>query len=118
MVPKNSTRPISALSPGLAKKAVMICLYSTTVTSAHSTRKTSIRTRKIRGEDNLLSSTSMVERGEEPDGIAGVIRCASFGPRCTMAQRSREKSWVAPNSGGGKRNLGMKPGFDKVVPDF
>src|SRR5438094_494686 len=57
----------------------------------------------------------MVERGEEPDGIAGVIRCASFGLRHTMAQRNREKSWVAPNSGGGKRNLGLKPGFDGVL---
>jgi hypothetical protein len=32
-----------------------------------------------------------------------------------MAQRSREKSWVVPDSGGGKRNLGLKPGFDEVV---
>ena len=45
------------------------------MTSAHSTRNTSIRTRKIRGEDNLVSSISIAEREEGPDGIAGVIRC-------------------------------------------
>src|SRR6202012_3664526 len=63
-MPTSITTPISALSPGLAKKAWMICLYSTTATSAHATRNTSIRTRKIRGEDSLVSSTSMAERDE------------------------------------------------------
>ena len=62
MIPIKSTAPISALSPGLAKNAAMICLYSTTVTSAHSIRNTTIRTRKIRGEDNLLNSISIAER--------------------------------------------------------
>src|ERR1700739_2904098 len=60
-MPTSKTTPISALSPGLAKKAWTICLYSTTVISAQSTRNTSIRTRKIRGEDSLVSSTSMAE---------------------------------------------------------
>src|SRR5271166_6143340 len=69
MMPIRSTMPIRALRPGLAKKASTICLYSTTATSAHSTRNTSMRTRKIRGEDNLFSSISMAERGEEPEGI-------------------------------------------------
>src|ERR1700737_4087019 len=115
MMPTSSTSPISALRPGLAKKATMSCLYSTTMTNAHSTRNTSIRTRKIRGEDNLLSSTSMAERGEGPDSIASVIRCGSFGVRRTMAQRDREKSWVALNSGRGKRNLRLKLGFGEVV---
>jgi hypothetical protein len=32
-----------------------------------------------------------------------------------MAQRDREKSWVTLNSGGEKRNLRLKPGFDEVV---
>src|ERR1700749_257803 len=68
MMPTSSTTPISALSPGLAKKAWMICLYSTTVISAQSTRNTSIRTRKIRGEDSLVSSTSMAERDD-----AGIV---------------------------------------------
>src|SRR4051794_18484308 len=44
------------------------------MTSAHSTRNTSIRTRKIRGEDSLLSSISISEREEGPEGIASVIR--------------------------------------------
>src|SRR6185312_16790183 len=74
MVPIKSTRPISALRPGLAKNAWTICLLSTTVTSAHSTRNTSIRTRKIRGEDSLLSSISISEREEGPEGIGGCIR--------------------------------------------
>src|SRR4051794_21394408 len=41
------------------------------MTSAHSTRNTSIRTRKIRGEDSLLSSISISEREEGPEGICG-----------------------------------------------
>src|SRR6476660_5448519 len=45
------------------------------MTSAHSTKNTSIRTRKIRGEDNLLSSISIAEREEGPESIAGVIPC-------------------------------------------
>src|SRR2546430_269333 len=44
------------------------------MTRPHSTRNTSIRTRKIRGEDSLLSSISMSERAEGPEGIACVIR--------------------------------------------
>src|ERR1700716_2850608 len=75
MMPIKSTAPISALRPGLAKNAVTICLYSTVVTSAHSTRKTSIRTRKIRGEESLFSSISIAEREEGPAGIADVFRC-------------------------------------------
>ena len=47
------------------------------MTSAHSTRNTSIRTRKIRGEDSLVSSISIAEREEGPEGIAGVIRCGN-----------------------------------------
>src|SRR4029079_17565290 len=44
------------------------------MTRLHSTRNTSIRTRKIRGDDSLLSSISMSERAEGPEGIACVIR--------------------------------------------
>src|SRR5579883_784504 len=69
MMPIRSTMPISALRPGLAKKASTICLYRTTATSAHSTRNTSMRTRKILGEDSLLRSISMAERAEEPEGM-------------------------------------------------
>ena len=68
--------PISALRPGLAKNAWTICLLSTTVTSAQSTRNTSIRTRKIRGEDSLASSISIVEREE---GAGAGIAVSSIG---------------------------------------
>ena len=43
------------------------------MTSAHSTRNTTIRTRKIRGEDSLVSSISIAEREEGLEAIAGVI---------------------------------------------
>src|ERR1700754_4514030 len=62
MMPIKSTAPIRAFSPGLAKKATMICLYSTNRINEHSTRNTSIRTRKIRGDDSLVSSISIAER--------------------------------------------------------
>src|SRR5450631_3984032 len=47
------------------------------MTSAHSTRNTSIRTRKIRGEESFVSSISIAEREAGPAGIAGVIRWVS-----------------------------------------
>src|SRR5205807_6659354 len=49
--------------------------------SPHSTRNTSIRTRKIRGEDSLLSSISISEREEWPEGICGChpLRKAALG---------------------------------------
>src|ERR1700712_3872674 len=62
MMPIKSTAPISALRPGLAKNATMICLYSTNRISEHSTKNTSIRTRKILGEDSFESSISIAER--------------------------------------------------------
>src|SRR5437868_4905550 len=40
------------------------------MTSAHSTRNTTIRTRKIRGEDSLVSSISIAEREEGLEAIA------------------------------------------------
>src|SRR5215510_14795017 len=43
------------------------------MTSAQSTRNTSIRTRKIRGDDSLVSSISIAARGEGFWGIAGGI---------------------------------------------
>src|SRR5580704_2390071 len=96
MMPTSSTAPISAVRPGLAKKAWMICLYSTTITNAQSTRNTSIRTRKIRGEDSLVSSMSMAER-EEPAGI--LISVAG--------NRSEATLW---HSGGGKKVWFRAPG--------
>src|SRR5262245_4814168 len=43
------------------------------MTSAQSTRNTSIRTRKIRGDESLVSSISIAARGEGFWGIAGGI---------------------------------------------
>src|SRR4030081_3118124 len=77
------------------------------MTSAHSTRKTSIRTRKIRGEDSLLSSISIAEREEGTGGIAGVIRCEGPLTKLNMAQRGREKSPF----GDGKRELRRETGL-------
>src|ERR1043166_7873995 len=62
MMPINSTAPISAFSPGLAKNATTICRYSTNRINEHNTRNTTIRTRKIRGDDSLDSSISIAER--------------------------------------------------------
>src|ERR1700743_1354987 len=99
MVPIRSTSPIRALSPGLAKNASTICLYSTPPISTHSNRTTTIRTRKIRGEDNLVSSISIAELGEGPEAIGGSspLRGKRYSD-ATMAQRGREKRVVAPPS--------------------
>src|SRR6476619_8645097 len=112
IVPIKATAPISALRPGLAKKATVSCLYSTTVTSAHSTRNTSIRTRKIRGEDSLLSSISISEREEWPEGICKChpLRKAALGTN--MAQRAGERSRESRDIGRQKWNLCLKPDFD------
>jgi hypothetical protein len=40
----------------------------------------------------LFSSTSIAEREEGPEGIAGVIRCEAACPNLNMAQRRPEKS--------------------------
>ena len=49
---------ISALSGGLALKATRICGWMTTTIRLHRIRKTSIRTRKMRGEETLNGSMS------------------------------------------------------------
>src|SRR5712692_1609092 len=85
------------------------------MTSAHSTRNTSIRTRKIRGEDNLLSSISIAEREEGPEGIAGVIRCEKPLSGTNMAQRPREKRSESPDFRWMNGNFTLKPGFDYSV---
>src|SRR3954453_22611085 len=92
MMPINSTAPISALSPGLAKKAVTICRYSTTRISAHSTRNTTIRTRKIRGDDSFVSSISIAERAA-PGGIGQGVRKFGrdrFGPQYGTATAGKQ----------------------------
>src|SRR6202000_1628190 len=107
MVPISSTSPISALRPGLAKNASTICVYSTTATSEHSIRKTSIRTRKIRGEDSFVSSISIAERGEGPEGIGGSSPGAGEAASgANMAQRGREK-----------RSLHRLHGRNRELPD-
>ncbi len=57
------------------------------MTSAHSTRKTSMRTKKIRGEDSFAGSISIAELEEGPEGIADVIRCEEAVSGINMAQR-------------------------------
>src|SRR6516164_9908128 len=105
MIPTRSTRPINALRPGFAKKAWMICRYSTIATSAHRTRNTSMRTRKIRGEDNLFSSISIAEREEGPEGI---LTSVAGNLIHTMAQRQEKSAFAAgcTASGGRERQIG------------
>src|SRR4051794_11943308 len=88
MMPISSTAPISALSPGLAKKATMICLYSTNRINAHNTKNTTIRTTKIRGDDSFESSISIAERG-----VGAIWQESGLGRTVSglnMAQRRRE----------------------------
>src|SRR5436190_22850918 len=96
MMPISITAPIRALRPGLAKKATMICLYSTTITSAQSTRNTSIRTRKIRGEDSLVSSISIAARGEGFWGIGLTSSMAKARSTANMARKRGEKRSEGP----------------------
>ena len=49
---------ISAFRPGLAMNATSICLCSRKATSPPSTTNTSIRNRKMRGDDSLSGSSS------------------------------------------------------------
>src|SRR3954454_10556873 len=85
------------------------------MTRPHSTRNTSIRTRNIRGEDNLLSSISISEREEGPEGIEGCIRCEKrrWGNQYGTAwQREKLRS---PISCRRKWNFTVKPRFDLGV---
>ena len=54
---------ISALSGGLALKATQICGWMTTTIRLHRIRNTSIRTRKMRGEETLNGSMSCAMAG-------------------------------------------------------
>src|ERR1700676_2580576 len=80
--------------------------------SAHSTRKTSIRTRKIRGEDSFVNSISIAEREGEPEGISNVIRCGGgdFGHQYGTAGFRKKAGCRA--FGAGRGNFGMKSGLD------
>src|SRR4030095_11472708 len=61
------------------------------MTSAHSTRNTSIRTRKIRGDDSLVSSISIAARGEGFWGIEGRHPWRKARRAVNMAQERGEK---------------------------
>src|SRR4051812_11149623 len=95
MMPISSTAPISAFSPGLAKNATMICLYSTNRINAHNTRNTTIRTTKIRGDDSFVSSISMAERaapgGMRQESGFGKDR---FGPQYGTATAGKQTGTV------------------------
>src|SRR5262245_33782150 len=107
-MPMASTPMISALSPGLARNATQICLYSTITTSAHRIRNTSIRTRKIRGEDSLNGSMSCAMAGlstpsNSPHNKAGTRRkeepamADEYGPAIcdlpSFGTKSHETQW-------------------------
>src|ERR1700687_5124205 len=80
--------------------------------SAQSTRNTSIRTRKMRGEDSLLSSISIAEREGEPEGIADVIRCEEpFSDHQYGTAVPGKKASRGP-FGAGLGDFGAKPGLD------
>src|ERR1700733_14596613 len=68
-----STRMIRALSAGLDMKAISICLCSKKTITANSATNTSIRNRKMRGEDSLSGSISIAissKRSGGPPGLA------------------------------------------------
>jgi hypothetical protein len=60
----------------------------------------------------LVSSISIAEREEEPEGIDDVIRCEEPISGTNMAQRCREKRPVAKRLGREKGNFGVKPGLE------
>ena len=70
---------ISALSPGLARNAPQIWRLRITTRSAPIVRKTSIRTRKIRGEDTLNGSMSCRSMEVPPKAIASTANMAQSG---------------------------------------
>src|ERR1700722_8142809 len=76
MMPINSTPMISALSQGLARKALKIWRCSTKAIRPHRIRNTSIRMRKMRGDESLVRSFAIgpAQRAEAPpdNGIAHV----------------------------------------------
>src|SRR5258705_11362101 len=80
--------------------------------SPHSTRNTSIRTRKIRGEDSLLSSISIAEREEGPAGItmSSIARSCCSSPQYGTAVPGKKASRGAFAAGLGE--LHAQPGSD------
>ena len=78
-MPISSTPMIRALSPGLARNAAQIWRLRITTSSAPMVRKTSIRTRKIRGEDTLNGSSSCRSIDVPPKAIASAANMAQVG---------------------------------------
>src|SRR4051794_28811455 len=81
MMPIASTPRISALRPGLARNATWICLCSRNATSAQRTTNTSIRNRKMRGEESLSGSVS--------DAIWFCGRCEAFAQYATVREQGK-----------------------------
>src|ERR1700754_4043257 len=77
------------------------------MTSAHSTKNTSIRTRKIRGEDSLLSSISISEREEGPEAMCHPLRKAARGRQYGTA--GERKKIERPDRGKDCGNFPLKP---------
>ena len=86
MMPISRTPMIRPLSQGLALKALMICRCSTKAINPHRMRNTSIRTRKMRGEESLAGSSY----SPSAVGLASVIspiwhsRCGRKTHDCLM----------------------------------
>ena len=82
-MPITSTPKIRPLSPGLARNAPRSACRAGPRASAHRTRNTSIRTRKMRGEESLNGSRScaMISAPHSPDNKA--------------AARRKEEPWAA-----------------------
>src|SRR5215475_12340633 len=82
------------------------------MTSAQSTRNTSMRTRKIRGDDSLVSSISIAARGEGFWGIAGASSMAkgAVGPSI-WHRNGGKKGRNACFSLRPKGNQKLKPGI-------
>src|SRR5215468_1056716 len=82
------------------------------MTSAQSTRNTSIRTRKIRGDESLVSSTSIAARGEGFWGIAGGIHgVKARSGRQYGTGRGGKKAGVSAFQSDQRGNRKLKPGI-------
>src|SRR5947209_2040091 len=91
------------------------------MTSAQSTRNTSIRTRKIRGDDSLVRSISIAAREEAFWGIGRRHPWRkSRGRAANMAQERREKRPLPLDLSPTKGNRILKPGIivPRILPMF
>jgi len=67
-MPVMSTPNDERIEAGMARNATQICLESTTTMRAHRIRNTTIRTRKIRGDESLSGSRSF-RHGVRPPSV-------------------------------------------------